>query len=296
MYLLYRIGTFLALTLPLNVSYRLADILGSLYYLLARRDKKVVINNIKVVLNQTGNSHQLRYSSRMVFVNFARYLLEFLRVSKIDLRYIEKYVTIVGKENLDKVLKLGRGALLVSAHLGNWELGGIALAMLGYKVNVIAWTHKNRRVNDFFLEQRQSKGLKVIPLGVGIRKAFSALQNNEMIGFLGDVDYAAPGHGLRVQFFGRDTIMPKGPAAFSVKTGAPIVPLFMVREEGNKFRFICGSPIIYQAAAEPNMSTLGTRDTERLRNLTQDLARVIESYIARYPAQWFMLTPRWQKP
>jgi len=284
-FLLYRIGVFISLVLPVKIAYRIADIFGRFYYLLARRDRKIVTNNLKVILNRTGNTPEVQYASRMVFTNFARYLVEFFRTPKIDLKYIEEYVEIRGRENLDKALSLGRGVLLVSAHLGNWELGAIVLSILGYPVNVVAWTHRNRLINDFFLQQRQSKGVKIIPLGTAIRKVFSALKNNEAVGFLGDIDYADPQTGITVKLFGRDTIMPKGPAAFSLKAGSPIIPLFMLREKGNKFRFIFEEPIMYNAT--------GNRE-EDLTSLTQILTKTIESYIARNPGQWFMLTPRWQ--
>ena len=109
--------------------------------------------------------------------------------------------------------------------------------MLGYRVNIIAWTHKNKLINDFFLEQRQSRGVAVIPLGASIRKVFSALKNNEIVALLGDIDYINPYTGITVKLFGQDTIMPKGPAVFSLKTGAPIVPTFILREKGNSFRW-----------------------------------------------------------
>lgn len=284
LYFLYRIGKFLSLNLPLKITYRLAEILGTLYYLLSKRDRRVVTDNIKVVLNQTGNTLKVYRTSQMVFTNFARYLVELFRTSKIDLKYIKKYIKIEGRENLDKALNLGKGVLLVSAHLGNWELGAIVLSMLGYSINVVAWTHKNRLINDFFLQQRQSKGVKVIPLGTGIRKVFSGLKNNESIGFLGDIDYTNPQVGVRVKFFGRDTVMPQGPAAFSLRTACPIVPLFMLREKDNKFRFVLEEPIIY----EPKESW-----EYDLTALTQSLTKAIETYITLYPGQWFMLRRRW---
>ncbi len=286
-YLLYRIGIFVSLALPPKVSYRLADILGSLYYLLAKRDRRVVAGNIKVVLNQTDNSPELRRMSRLVFVNFARYLIEFFRASKIDLEYVEKNVTIQGRESLDKALKLGRGVLLLSAHLGNWELGAMVLSMLGYRVNVVAWTHKNRLVNNFFVQQRQGKGVGVIPLGTGIRRVFCALKNNESVAVLGDIDYTDPETGIAVKLFGRDTVMPKGPAALSLKTACPIVPVFMLRERGNKFKFVFKEPLIYKATKSKECDLI---------SLTEKVAQAIESYIGLYPEQWFMLTARWQKP
>ena len=314
LYLLYIAGEFLVLTLPLKASYWLADTLGSLYYFLAKKDKKILANNLRVVLNRTDktppykgiggsipvdktppykgiggsipvdSSAKIPHISRMVFVNFARYLVEFFRSPKIDLKYIEENIEIQGRENLEKALSSGKGALLLSAHLGNWELGAVVLAILGYKINIVAWTHKNKMVNDFFLRQRRSKGVKVIPLGAGIRRTFSALRKNELIGLLGDIDYNNPEMGITVELFGRDTVMPKGPAALSLKTACPIIPTFMLREGEGRFKFILEKPIIYNSSQNQRYA---------LAELTQRLAKTLESYIALYPEQWFMLTPRW---
>ncbi len=274
----------MALSLPPKIAYCIADISGSLYYLLAKKDKRIATDNIKVVLQHTGDTHKLRRTSRAVFVNFARYLVEFFSTPRINLEYVRKHVKIEGRENLDRALSLGKGLIMVSAHLGNWELAGMIMAMMGYKVNAVAWKHKNKLINDFFLYQRQSKGLTVIPLGTGIRRVFSALKNNEIVGLLGDIDYANPQMGVKVRFFGRDTIMPTGPAAFSLKAGCPVLHTFLVRENGQQFRLILEEPIIYKS--------LGNWEDD-LTELTKRIVEVMESYIARYPGQWFMLTPRW---
>lgn len=284
MYILYKMGEFVALAFPIKVSYLIADFLGSIYYLLAKRDRIIVANNLKVIFEQTGNSQNIHQAARMVFVNFARYLVEFFRTSKIDPKFLEKYVRVEGKENLEEAINLHRGVLLISAHVGNWELGGLILSMLGFKINVVAWTHTSRLINDFFDERRQSKGVAVIPLGAKIRKVFDALKRNQCVAFLGDIDYTSPQVGVKVKFFGRDTIMPKGPAAFSLKTKAPIVPAFLMREKNNKFRFILKKQIL------PNISSNYESD---LLELTQKLAQSIETCIAHDPTQWFMLTPRW---
>lgn len=270
--------------MPLKVAYAIADISGSLYYLLAKRDRKVVSDNLKIILNHTKSVQKLQKTSRLVFMNFARYLVEFFRTSKIDLKYIRKHVKFKGWENLNQALKLGKGVLLVSAHLGNWELGATVLSMLGYRISVVAWTHKNKLINDFFIRQRQSKGVQAIPLGTALRGVFSALKNNENVAVLADIDYTQPEVGETVKLFGRDTIMPRGPAAFSLKTGAALVPTFFLREKNNTFRFIFEKPIAYQPSGnwKPDLTSL-----------TQELTKVLESYIALDPGQWFMLRPRW---
>jgi KDO2-lipid IV(A) lauroyltransferase len=278
-------GEWLSLKFPLEVNYRVADILGNICYFFSRKTRRITSGNLKVVLNQSGDISNLQRVNRQLFANFSRYLVEFFRTARIDLEFIEKKVRLEGRENLDAALNSGKGALLVGAHIGNWELGAVVLALLGYKINIIAWIHKNRRINDFFLCRREGKGVKVIPsTGIGVRGVFSALRNNEAVALLGDIDYPDPDMGITVKLFGRDTKIPKGPALFSLKTEAPIVPTFVIREKGNRFRFIFEKPIIPAACG---------KSPEELTRLTGKIAEVIESYIARYPSQWFMFRPRW---
>jgi len=286
LYILYKIGEFLALTLPIGIAYKIADIAGSLYYLLARRDRKIVNNNIKVVLNCLGNQKSIPQISRKVFASFARYLVEFFRTSKVDSNYIKRHIKFEGLEHLDKALGLGKGVVLLSAHLGNWELAGSTLSILGYKINIVAYTHKNKLINEFFVQKRESKGVKIIPLGAGIRKAFSVFKKNEILGVLGDVDYANAQTGIKAKFFGQETIMPKGPALFSLVSKAPIVPTALFREKENGFRFVFGEPIIYKST--------GNRQHD-LSCLTQQATEAIQKYISLHPEQWFMITPRWRQ-
>ncbi|MFC1631158.1 lysophospholipid acyltransferase family protein [Candidatus Omnitrophota bacterium] len=285
MYLLYKIGAFLTWILPLSVCYRLADRAGSIYYHCAKKDRQIVNNNLRVILSHTKAAGNVNQLSRSVFTNFARYLVDFFRTPKIDLNYVREHVKLDGLDNLDQARSLKKGVLLVGAHIGNWELGALALAILGYKIKIIAWTHKNKFVNDFFNRRRESKGVGVIPLGIALKSVFTALKNEENVAILGDVDYTQPASGMAVKLFGQMTIMPKGPALFSLRTGAPIVPAFLLREKGNNFRFIFGKPIVSQPT--------GNQDAD-LYALTQKLTEIIAGHIALDPGQWFMIKQRWE--
>ena len=99
LYLLYKIGIFLARTLPLRTGYLIADFAGNLYYLFARRDRKIVSQNIRVVLNHCASQSKIHRVSRKVFISFARYLVEFFRTPEVSLEYIREKVTIEGQEN-----------------------------------------------------------------------------------------------------------------------------------------------------------------------------------------------------
>ena len=282
-FLLYKIGQLIVLILPLKAGYRLACWVADIHYRLSKRDRQIIINNLKVVLKR--DERKINYYAREVFRNFGKYLVDFLRFSKLDRRFIEERIKIEGKEYFDEALRTGKGVVILSAHLGNWELAGAVAAMLGYPLNIVAWVHKNRRVNNLFLRQRTNKGIKVIPPGISVKKCFSVLRNNEMVGLVGDIDFANPDHGISINFFGKRALLPKGPATLSLKTGACIIPVFMVREEKDFFKFIINRPIEYNATGNFE---------EDLKNLTQRISEVLESFISRYPSQWSIFSEIWR--
>ena len=281
-YLLYKVGIFLALACPLRLVYAIATAAAYVKYAVSRTERLEIYENLRQVL-PLESTKTLKLYARRIFVNFSKYLVDFFRFDKIDAEYIKDRVEVVNRDCIDGALKRGKGAIVLSAHLGNWELGGVIVGLLGHPLNVIALDHANKRINEFFIRQRSSKGEKVIPVNVALRRCFSALANNEILGILGDKDYA--NHGVFVKFFGRDTVLPKGPAVFSLKTGASIVPGFMIRTPEDNFQFIFDKPIEYRATGNFEEDVIA---------LTERCGLIIEGYIRRYPTQWYCFRRFWQ--
>ena len=281
---LYRIGSFIALRLPRRVVYCLSDLIAEAYCQFSRKDRTSVINNLKVILGPDLPSAEYESLAAEVFKNFARYLVDFFRFSKLDRAFIERYVTIEGEEFLKRAKAAGKGAILLSAHIGNWELGGAATSLIGYPLHAVALTHSNKEVNKFFIRQRSFGGLNVISIGPSLKRCFSILKNNGFLALLGDRDFSE--NGIRINFFGRPTKIPKGPAMFSLKTGAMLLPVFMIREKGDRFRLVFKEPIIAREAEH------GHRGIEAL---VSKYLTVIEDYVRRYPTQWFMFREVWNE-
>ncbi|MBI3008012.1 MAG: lysophospholipid acyltransferase family protein [Candidatus Omnitrophica bacterium] len=282
MYLLYRVGQFMVLRLPIKVGYWLAERIADIHRRTSPHDTANIITNIKLILKV--DDKKAEYYAKSVFRNFGRYLVDFLRFSRLDKGYVQRFVVIEGLEHLDKVLARGKGCIGITAHLGNWELGGAILSILGYPVNAVALSHADKNVNNFFTKQREITGIKVIPTGVAVRRCFSALANNEFLALLGDRDFA--NDGIPVEFFGTQVALPKGPAALSLKTGASILPGFLVREDRDHFRLIIEQPIEYSPTGNSN---------EDLVILTRRIAEVMERYISKYPTQWYMFNNFFEK-
>ncbi len=282
LYLLYRVGRRFALLLPIGACYAMAVFMADVYYLFARRDKIDLEYNLRVVL---GNDDKklIQKHVRGIFRNFAKYLADFFRFAKLDRDYIMSHITVEGKENVDKALSKGKGALLVAAHMGNWELGGAVVASLGYPLYAIVLGHKDKKINSFFLEQRTIADMKIIPVGAQLRNCFRILRQNNLIAIVGDRNFS--NHGVMANFFNREAVLPRGPAFFSLKTGAPIILTLMIRTKGDNFKLIFEKPI---------ESVPQKTDEAGIKSVMQRYVPLLEKYIKAYPDQWYAFRRVWQ--
>ena len=276
----YKFGQFCVHRLPLQLAYKIAVFISDLQYYFSPRDRKAVTNNLIVILSTNDD-----VSSRVkeVFRNFGRYLLEFFRMAKfLNKDYIKKNVKIENLHYLDDILKKGKGGIILTAHIGNWELGGVIMSMLGYPIVAVALPHKERPVNDLFNSQREARGVAVVQTNGAIKKCIEALRQNKMVGLLADRDFGLTGEVM--DFLGKKALIPKGPASFSEKTGAPILPTFLIREKEDLFTLTIEEPIY-----PPKEGT----EREILLAIMKKYTSIIESKIREYPTQWLMFRKFW---
>jgi len=280
-YLLYELGHYVAVTIPLAASYWLACSIADMHYYLSGRDRDAVISNLKVVLNGKVSDKELDEMVRGVFRNFAKYLVDFFRSSKVDGEYIKKYVSVEGMDNVKKGLSRGKGAIILSAHLGNWELGGFVMSSI-YPLSAVVLTHQNKMVNDFFTRQRLLGNMKPIEIGISLRACYDTLKRNGLVALLGDRDFS--NNGVNVEFFGKSAAMPKGPSLFSYRIGSCIIPTFMIRQPDDTFRLIAEEPIYPDTSKDEDTA---------VTQLIHRYLSVVESYIKRYPNQWYVFRKIW---
>ena len=280
-YILYKIGQFIAIALPLRLGYGLAIFISDLHYIFARQDRVNVTANLKVIFPEKSEQ-EIRRIRLEASRNFAKYLVDFFRFYKIDTDYIKKNIRVENAHYLDECLSKGKGAIALSAHIGNWELGAVVIALMGYPFLAVTLPHKHKKVNDFFNFQRESKGVKVIPFGKAVRQCLDSLRENKIVALVGDRDFSEK--GLVLDFFGKPTFLPVGVAAFALKTGAPIVPVFMVRDNDDSFILKFERPIEYTPTEN--------RDND-LVEIIKSYKFIIEHYIRKYPEQWYMFKKFW---
>ena len=258
--------------------------LCDLHFCFSKTDRQAVENNLKIVLK---TDHVPYHEVRAVFRNFGKYLLEFFTMTKrLQPAFIESNVHIKNIEYLNEVLQKGKGGIIVSAHLGNWEMGGAVLPMLGFPLSVVALAHKDPRVNALFNAQREAFGAMVIQTDVAVRRVVEHLQKNRLVAILADRDFG--NRGIMMDFLGRQTMIPKGAAFFSMKTGAPIIPVFFLRTDDDHFEINIYPPI------EPPHLPDGKITDEAAMEYIQKYLTIIEDEIRKNPSQWLLFREFWQ--
>jgi len=279
-YLNYRLAQWMSVRLPSRLAFRIAERLADSRWRSSASDRMAVEENLSLIFGsipRTEGAIPEAWLVREVFRNFGRYLVEFLRIHQVP----EPTIRIEGREHLTAVLEDPHGAIALTAHLGNWELAGIALRRMGVPMTVVALPHEHPRVDQLFNRQRERCGLGVIPLGPhAARQCLAAIRPGHLLGLLGDRDFSD--NGIAAQLFGRTVILPRGPLVLSLRTHAPILPLFLTREGEWIFRLRFETPIW------PMMPT-GARRTAA--ELAQAYAETLEAALRRTPEQWLVFRP-----
>ena len=282
-YLQLKLAKFMGRVFPRRVSYGIARRIADLYVLLDRRGRECVIANLQQIHQHAGvtlSPRSLHALARENFLNFAKYLVDFFHFMDIDPARLNRLIEPTELwSTLDALRARGKGVIILSAHMGNWELGVAWLAARGYPVHAVALQHPDPKVNNLYWRQRAARGLSVIPMGRAARGCLTALRRNEIIALVGDRDFSVS--TATFEFFGKPARLPAGPAKLALATGAPILPTFMVRVAGERFRYVVGDPIF----ADPTQDTVET--------VMRRIAHALEQVILQHSEQWFLFHNPW---
>ncbi len=282
-YLAYKMAMTISLYTPLRFAYWVALRVADLHYLFDGKARRAVKKNLRRVLGPGRNESMIGYEARWTFRQFGKYLAEFFRFARFGARFVEKHVLTSGAENLEEALNGGHGAILVSAHLGNWELGVSVFVDLGYDVTSVVLEHENNRINTLLNEQRIHRGVEVLPVGGYLRGCYRALKEGNLVALLGDRDVT--GAGIKMKFFGKEVALPQGPARLSVRTGAPILPVFMMRRPNDSWHTYIERPIYPDASVDRE---------EEIQRIMKEYVPILERFIRWHPSQWATFYDFWE--
>jgi len=210
-------------------------------------------------------------------------LIETLRTGHMDLAALDEEVDFSGFEKVMQILSRGRGLIVLTAHVGNFELLAMLAALKGAPLTVITKALKPKWLNDWWLETRGKFGVKMLPARDSYRYCRETLKANGILGFVLDQNMKR-NRGIFVDYFGRPACTSPGLALLSAQTGAPVLPAFMLREPDGRHRVHVLDPLPPPERA----------DKEAIRQATQEYTAVIERFVRAHPDQWIWLHRRWR--
>jgi KDO2-lipid IV(A) lauroyltransferase len=269
--------------MPEGMALRLGSAIGTAMRLLSPRHWRIVMANLHLAFGEEKGEDELRTIAMGCYRHLGKCMTDFFRMPAMTARDIARATRIVGREHLDAALEEGRGAILLTAHLGNWEMVGVLIAASGYPLSVIAREQRDHKITDYVRRTRERMGMSVLHRDVAVRESLRALRRNEIVGIL--VDQNAGEDGVFVDFFGHLASTAPGVAAFALRTGAAVLPTFGWRNADNTHTVEIGAPV-------PVMRT-GDRGKDILVNTARH-AKIIEEAIRKHPEQWFWLHKRWK--
>ena len=248
--------------------------------------RKIILKNLEIVFPDLTHQEKHKIARRSLgklVYNF----YEFCLFPVIDDSWIQDHTEFLGLENLDKALMKNKGVLLLSLHLGHGDMAISMLAHKGYSLNVISKHFKMKWLNDFWFGARKRFGANFMDPH-GKNSSFDilrCLKKNQMIIFVLD-QYMGPPYGIKTHFFGKPTGTAYGLALFSIKTGAPVVPIWSYRNKEGKN--------IIEVGMEISTIIKSTREDSLLAT-TQSYNSILEHIIQKHPDDWMWIHRRWKK-
>lgn len=270
--------------LPPRLAYWVGDGVATVLWWGWRGPRTTAIENLVRI---TGERTTATRAARSAFRNYARFCIDFLRAPSLRPEVVRTKVDFDQWAAFDAAVAAGTGVLLISMHVGNWDLGGAALAARGYPLRVVADPWGTARTNARIVQARQRRGMTVIPVDQAARGIVRALRRQEVVALLIDTPVAAG--GVEVTFFGERTVVPAGPARIALRTGARVIPVVMVRARPTSDQLI--------ALVDFDVRVERSGDTARdVQALTQRIIHAHERFLRAYPDQWSIFRRLWPAP
>lgn len=267
--------------MSLRQKQHLAQFLTLLAYRLLGLRRRQVIESLQLHLELPLT--EAEKLGEKVFCHFLLNAFEMASLACISREQLLDKLEVQGLEHLDNALALKKGAIIVSGHFGLWEMIPQWLAVKGYPVCTVVRRQNNQHVDAWMENMRQRLGGRTTDSGFGIREILRSIRKGEILALMVDQDNGK--QGIFVRFFKRWASAPTGPAQLSLKTGAPVVPLFITPNFSGKHQFK-----LYPAIYPDNYPN----DIAGQQQITARYTALLEELIRQQPHNWFWLHRRWK--
>jgi KDO2-lipid IV(A) lauroyltransferase len=278
-YWAYRAAERVINALPRGLVLPVAATVGNVAYDLAGPKRDLLHANLARPLGVAPTDRRVRSAARRAFRNYAKYLIDMMRIGELDERDAAELVHIENIEILREARAEGKGVLLCTVHVGGMDLIGAGLKLEGESLHVVADDTTYGRLYDHLAEARRRQHIFLIGWR-NLRGIFRALRDGENLVLFCDGGYRRG--DVPVELCGEPTTLPIGPATLAAKSGAPMMPVACRRTDDDRFS-AAGLPAVHCASTDP----------AELHRATQAIADALSQVLARDPGQWYMFRPVW---
>ena len=284
-YFAVRVASALLSILPVRLSYALAGAIGEAYSVLRPSHSRWAADNLSRVLNEPPSSTIVRRVARKSFGNYARVLVDFLRLPHVSRAEIMAQASVLDLDNLAHAAAYEKGFILVTGHMGSWDRAGAILTGYGYTATFLVDTFSPPELDAWVTRMRRKFGMSAVAVENpgALREMFRALQRKEVLVLL--IDTPDP-RGISVTFFGEQTTFPAGVAQLALRTGCPVIVAGLFRRP-DFVTYDGFTELIPPVVAGPDAAA-------DAKALTQRIVSILEKAIVAHPDQWYMFRPLWR--
>jgi Kdo2-lipid IVA lauroyltransferase/acyltransferase len=270
--------------MPRRIARRLAGGIAWAVYILLARLRRVGEINLERALPQL-TPEERRTVLRGVYRNLGWQLVEFCRMPRYTPKNIDDWIRTEGLEHYLAARDRGNGVLVLTGHLGAWELSSFYHSLMGYPMGMVIRRLDNRFLDEFVNGIRCMHGNHVLHKDDFARGLMTAMRKGETVGILMDTNMTPP-QGVFARFFGVEACTASGLAHVALKTGAAVLPGFLLWEPAErKYVLHFGPEIEFTRTGQTKEDVLAA---------TQQCNDVLEFWIRRYPDQWLWIHRRWK--
>ncbi len=271
--------------IPKNIVCFFGKILGILIYYIDFPHRRIVIRNLKFAYPEWADEEVCRVS-RKVFRNLGITILEILQMAFFSKEDFLRNIRIKGEEHLLNAVESGKGVIIISAHLGNWEAASLfSPCYFGYPVTVVVRKIESEIINRWILKLRTRFGNSRIDKEGALPEMMQTLRSGKILAMLIDQG-TTKSEGVELLFYDKKVTVTPAAAMLALRCKSPVLPVFCIREEDQKLAIII----------EPPVQLVRTNDLrDDLKSNTQIMTDVMEKAVRKYPDQWLWLHKRWKR-
>jgi Kdo2-lipid IVA lauroyltransferase/acyltransferase len=270
--------------LPRRLARAVGVVIAALAYRVLGRLRRVGIRNLELALPQSSPEER-EAILRSEYRNLGLLLAEFCQMPDYTAESASRFIRYQGLENYLAARDKGKGVLVLTGHLGAWELSSFYHSLMGMPMGMVIRRLDNPLVDRFVNRIRCLHGNRVIHKDDFARGLIASMRSGETVGILMDTNMTPP-QGVFVPFFGVQACTASGMARIAARTGAAVLPGFLLWEEReNRY--------VLHFGEELNVVHTGDSEQDAITN-TATFTAAIESYVRRYPGQWLWVHRRWK--